>query len=231
MKVLLYITMMLFLMASVFGSTLITYENNTIWASAVSGSTPLSLHNATISIYYPNSTQAITAQNMTLIDTGVYSYEYNPTQTGIYLMEVAFNNATDTVALGYDTFYAEDQSLTEANMIPLILVIGTIAIGIYLLFLSSELSKKPVGKIDSTIYKWVNPKNVAVFIHVLVVWVVNVLLYFLHLMSLETIYEGLTQTLFIIGMWSAAAYTFLYIMLYFVFLSISAYNEKLLRNN
>jgi hypothetical protein len=216
--ILLLLSSILFVPLVSASSAFITNENNTIWASI-------------ISIYSPNKTLEINNQTMSSVSTGLFVFEHIPDMSGNYYIQVLFYNNSGLIAIGADTLYSTSKPITEENMIPFILLIGTISIAIYFLYLSKDLMKKPKSDVDSALYKWINPQNIGTFFHVLVAWIVTIILYIMHVMSLNTLYEGITLVMFTSGLWIAGIYSFIYITLYMIFTIIASYDKRMLRVN
>jgi hypothetical protein len=227
--IVLFLFLFLFSVASF--ASLTVFENNTIWATIVDGTTPYSATNATISIYDPNTTLVVDSVNMSNLDVGIFYYNFEPQDIGQYLMRVVFSNTTSVVAIGDDTFQSTYESISEFSMIPFVLIIAITALGAYLLFLSKDMLQKPVGDTDKTLYQIFQPQNIGVFLHILVAWLGAVLVYVLHIMSLTTAYEGITLVLFQATLWIVGVYTFVYVLLYMVVRSAQAYDKKIFQFN
>lgn len=217
----------------VFTDDFIIGENNSIFGYMLDDAheSYYSPHNATISVYGPNNSLLVNNTPFTEFETGKFIYSFIPEQQGNYFILAQYENTTKTLAIAGVSAYADYKPLTEANMIPLTILIGLIGIIVYVLYLSKDMLKKPAGDIDKGIYKWVNPQNVGAFFHILSAWLVAIIVYILVLLAEGTTYAGIMTTIFTGVMWIVGVYTFIYITLYMVFLSISAYDRKMIRNN
>jgi len=104
----LYVLVMIVLLCMPFALSDGGYLNETtrIWSDVVSGSSFYNSANATLDIYDSSGSTIQTDINMSKFSTGIYYYDFTPSQTGNYYATVSIRNSTnDVVGVGSETIF------------------------------------------------------------------------------------------------------------------------------
>jgi hypothetical protein len=100
-------------------------------------------------------------------------------------------------------------------------IVGAIFLVIaYLLYVSKDIITKPLGsdKVNQGITKYVNPRNLGVFMFLLSSWILLAALAIIVVMSAGESYLGIVQTIFYIMLLFVGVFNVAYFYLYATFL-------------
>jgi hypothetical protein len=197
-------------------------EEYIIWADITQNGQFFSATNATLTLITPEKTIALNSTEMINYATGIYYYNFTFNQTGEWFGFVEFSNATDVVAIASQTLIVRE---SQTNM-ELAIVIGLIALAIWLIYVGRELMSKPVGQIQKKIDLFLQPRNFGVFLHLAASWVFVGLLGFLSISSVAKAYESLITSIFTTFIWLVAFFNLGYLVFYILFTITEWLNAK-----
>jgi hypothetical protein len=207
--------LVILLLPFVFGLDIgVVNKETTVWCGITSGGVPFSVSYANITILSPNNNIYINNENMTFIDTGLYNYEFIPNTTGNYLAICNFYNTTGFVAQARETVHIKGNI---GNM-EIAILIGLLSIGVFLIYLSRDIIKKPQGDVSGSVFKVFDVKNIAVFLHLAATWVLVGIVGFINILAQSQSYEPLIQGIFIAVVWGVGAFNVLYLSIYIIYL-------------
>jgi len=167
-------------------------EQTTLWATIQDGANFYSSNQANITIYFPNTTVAVTNVPMTLVATGRYAYNYTPNTTGIYYTYTQFWNTTSLVATADSTFY-----VAESYNMMIAIILGLVALIIYFIYTGKDLMKQPTGLEENKgVQKWLNTQTVGLFTYLLASWLILGLFFVLRQFAQNTTVQPFFETLF-----------------------------------
>jgi len=98
------------------------------------------------------------------------------------------------------------------------IILGLIALLVYLLYTSKDIVNKPQGDIAKGVWKVFDTKNISVFLFILASWVVVAIIGFINVLGLTQPYEPLLQGVFIAVLWGNVMFNILYLAVYIIYL-------------
>lgn len=183
------------------------------------------VNNASLTIYYPNTSIFIDAVNMTKYKTGQFNYSFiTPNITGVYAVEIYCSNGqTD-----FGSFQIKNLE-EEIGMAYVAIILGLLGVIAFFTYIGFYLLNRPLNfdKYATNFAKLLNIKTLGMMILLATTWLIIPLTSYMGVISSLPIFNTIT----ILMLWLIPAFNLAFFSIYIILIVFTEWGVKNSRYN